>query len=85
VHDLQDQTTAHKFWILGHGVLLKMHVVTHTLLNKALPGIFGPPTMQHMLQGLVPYRAVMSAMYTDALVIAGLLAVTSAGIVHLVQ
>ncbi len=81
---LQDQSAAHRLWINSYGVLLKLHMATRTVLNKLVPSLFAPPLLP-MLQGSVPYRKVASDMHTDGMMWAGVLALTAAGIAHLLQ
>ncbi len=81
---LQDQSAAHRLWIVTNGVLLKLHMATRTILNKLAPSFFAPPLVP-MLQGSVPYRRVISNMHTDGMLWAGVLAITAAGIAHLLQ
>lgn len=33
----QDQSAAHRLWIVSNGVLLKLHMATRTVLNKLAP------------------------------------------------
>jgi len=81
---LQDQSAAHRLWVVSYGVLLKLHMVTRTVLNKLVPSVFAPPLLP-MLQGSVPYRTVTLDMHTDGMVWAGGLAITAAAIAHLLQ
>ena len=52
--------------------------------NKLARSFFAPPVVP-MLQGSVPYRKVTSDMHTDGMLWAGVLALTAAGIAHLLQ
>ena len=79
------ETATHKLWLLSHGLLLKLHVATHTLLHNALPGVFLEPSMTQMLKGKVPYRRVMQSMYRDGIILAGLCALAVTSIAHLVR
>ena len=74
----------HRLWIVSYGVLLKLHMATRAVLNKLAPSFFAPPLVP-MLQGPVPYRKVTSDMHTDGMLWAGVLAITAAGIAHLLQ
>ncbi|DBA86618.1 hypothetical protein WJX77_005613 [Trebouxia sp. C0004] len=80
----QDQNAAHRLWTVSNGVLLKLHMATGTVLSKLVPSIFAPPLLP-MLQGSVPYRTVTPDMHIDGMMWAGVLAITAAGIVHLLQ
>ena len=63
--------TAHKLWLSGHKVLLRLHVFLHTALHKLAPNMFSGPRMMPMMLGVIPYREVTSAMYRDGLFVAG--------------
>ncbi|KAL3130529.1 hypothetical protein ABBQ38_008341 [Trebouxia sp. C0009 RCD-2024] len=70
---VQDQDAAHYLWILGHKILLMVHVVLRTVLHKAVPSMFSGPLVASMVQGSLPYRALTSAMYKDSIVFAAVL------------
>lgn len=72
-------------WLLGHGLLLKIHVATHTVLHQIAPGVFLEASMMRMLKGQVPYRTVMQSMYRDGMVLTGLCTVVVASLVQLVK
>lgn len=74
----------HRLWIVSYGVLVKLHMATRAVLNKLAPSFFAPPLVP-MLQGPVPYRKVTSDMHTVGMLWAGVLAITAAGIAHLLQ
>ncbi|DBA80226.1 hypothetical protein WJX79_006530 [Trebouxia sp. C0005] len=80
----EDQSAAHRLWVNSYCVLLKLHMATRTVLHKLGPSFFAPPLVP-MLQGSVPYRQVASDMHTDGMMWAGVLALTAAGIAHLLQ
>ena len=67
---VQDQDAAHQLWLVGHKILLMVHMVWRTALHKAVPSMFSGPLMASMVQGSLPYRAVTSAMYKDCVVFA---------------
>lgn len=70
---LQDQGIALKLWLSVHGLLLGVHVATHTLLHKAAPHVFAEPRMMPMVMGRIPYRKVTAVMYWDGSVVAGII------------
>lgn len=78
------ETVAHKLWLKSHGLLLKLHVASHFVLNKALPSVFVEPSLMRMLKGEIAYRDVFYSMYRDGMVLAGILAVAGASVTHLV-
>lgn len=80
----QDQNAAHTPWPNSYCVLLKLHMAMRTVLNKLATSFFALPLVP-MLQGSVPYRKVTSDMHTDGMLWAGVLALTAAGIAHLLQ
>ena len=74
---MQDQDLAHKLCNKGHGLLLLVHKVLHTLLHKLAPNIFDEPLLMPMAMGtkVMPYRAVIAAWYRDAIVLFGVVLV----------
>ncbi len=74
----QDQDTAHKLWLFGHKLLFLLHMISHTLLHKAAPGVFAEPRMMPMVMGHIPYRAFTASMYQDGIILAGLLIAATA-------
>lgn len=68
---MQDQDFPHKLWIKAHGLLLILHMLSHTLLHKAAPAVFEEPLLMPMAMGtkVMPYRAVLHAWYRDAIML----------------
>ena len=70
---VQDQDTLYKLWLLFHKALLVIHVVSRTVLHKVVPKVVAGPCLIAMAMGTLPYRLVLSAMYKDGILFAGLL------------
>ena len=63
-------------------MLLNLHMISRTVLNKAAPSLFGGPRMMEVVVGKLPYRRFTSALYQDGVVFAGFLTVVSAFALH---
>ena len=81
---MQDQDLAHKLWITGHKLLFHLHMISHTVLNKAVPSMVSGPQLIKLVTGAAPYRAFISALYQDGIVLAGLLAAVVALVLYVV-
>lgn len=75
---VQDQDAVHKAWLLGHKLLLGLHMASRTALHKAAPSMFGGPSMMGVAMGNSAYRGLTSAMYKDGILFAGGLTVAAA-------
>lgn len=81
---VQDQDLAHKLWVTGHKLLFKLHMISHTILNKAAPSMIPGPQLIKLVTGAAPYRAFISALYQDAIFTAGLLIAAVALVLYMV-
>ena len=70
---MQNQDVAHNLWIMGHKFLFILQMVSHTVLHQIAPSVFSGPQLIKLVTGAAPYRAFISAMYQDAIVLAGAL------------
>ena len=80
---VQDQDTAHKAWLFGHKMLLMLHFMLQTGLQKLAPNKFAGPCIKQVVTGVVPYRTFTSTLYRDGLCFAGAVATVSALAVHM--
>lgn len=69
---VQDQDTVHRLSVVGHQLLLGLHMC-RTMLHKAVPKVVSGPLVMPMMMGLIPYRKLTAAMYHDGLILALLL------------
>ena len=81
---VQDQGTAHKLWLAGLKMLLVLHMICRTMLHKAAPRLCGGPRMMEVMQGTLPYRRFMAAIYQDGIAFAGFLTAVSAIVLQLI-
>lgn len=72
---LQDYGILRKLWVLGHKLLLALHIISHSLLNKLAPQVCSGPRVMAMAMGTMPYTAMMNCLYQDGLVLAGIIAI----------
>ena len=72
---LQDYGTLRRLWVLGHKLLLALHIISHSLLNKLTPKVFSGPRVMAMAMGAMPYTAMMNCLYQDGLMLAGVTAI----------
>ena len=67
---VQDQDAVHKAWLLGHKLLLGLHMASRTVLHKAAPSMFCGPRMMGVALGNSAYGGLTSAMYKDGILLA---------------
>ena len=79
---LQDRHWRHVLYLRSHALLLQLHVASHTILHKAMPGVFARPKFISMLNGEGPYRSVLSSMYTDAILLTSVLVASVASLAY---
>ncbi|KAL0027346.1 hypothetical protein WJX79_002794 [Trebouxia sp. C0005] len=70
----QDYGVLRRLWVLGHKLLLALHIISHSLLNKLAPKVCSGPHVMAMIMGAMPYTAMMNCLYQDGLMLAGVIA-----------
>ena len=68
-------TVGHGVWLAVHSRLLTAHLRARKLLHKIVPGIIKESSLVRALKGAVPFSKVVSSMYTDGVLLAGLVLV----------
>ena len=66
----QDKGMPHRLALAVHQLLLGLHMVLCTLLQKAFPKVVSEPLVMPMMMGTVPYRKLCSKMYHDGFLLA---------------
>jgi len=82
---LQDYGTLRRLWVLGHRLLLALHMISRSLLNKLAPKVCSGPRLMSMAMGAMPYTAMMNCLYQDGLMLAGVIAIVGILCLYLIQ